>query len=269
VTILLVTGCAGPKLHPRGEYRKPPAYKDLAAAPALYSSGFFKIHRLPAGYDPTAIVTRAEAVADTIRKFLGAANRPEPGRILIFSPAEPEGKFLLKANRARHDCFGRMIRAENILVVVGAVDDPRFFTVLRHEAGHYALASMLPSKTVVPFWLDEGLATLFETGIDNQGQPLPNHERLKMLRYLVKTRFSLGLDALIKPSIPSYVNGSAYAKAYGMLAFIYQNQRPLPQALSGLATGDLTSPEWFEKNILLPGETRAVFETALKVWLKR
>lgn len=232
-----------------------------------YTSNHVALYRYPPDYHVERILDEADRTVTAIYQWLGIDESPSRVRVLIFSPDEPEGQYWLKRKRHRHNSAGSMFPGENILLVVGDPKNPRFWTVLRHEFAHYALHNMLELNTPIPFWLNEGIASLFETGLDPKGRPLPNRERLQLLQYLSKTRPSLYLKPLIKTFHLGITNGAAYARAWGIVAFLYQNNRCPTAYLKELNHTQEKPLVLFNNHILKTGETLDDFENAMRQWL--
>ena len=243
------------------------ALKALCRGTPRQTSSHIALHRCPPDYDIQRILFEGDRTVTAIYQWLGINENPVRVQVLIFSPNEPEGKYWLKREEQRLNCTGSMFPKDNILLVVGSRDNPRFWRVLRHEMTHYALHSTLEPDTPIPFWLNEGTASLFEEGIDPEGHPLPSRERLKLLQYLSQTRPSLYLKPLVKAYHPDFTNGTAYARAWGIVAFLYDTNRCPVMYLQQLNQTKETPLVLFNNYILKTGETLTDFENTMRHWL--
>jgi hypothetical protein len=199
----------------------------------LLQSAHFSIFRLPNGYDGKAILKETEETASTLLKWLNETNDWEKVAVLVYNPTEPDGKKLLtKPTDVRSGVKGLFFfPPQNTLLLVGAPENPRFWTVLRHEATHATIIHASPHS--LPFWLNEGMATLFEGGIDEQGEPRIVPERLRMAKKLASRRKGLCLKSILTKKNPDYRDGKSYAKAWSVLYFLYQTD---PQKMAFLIT---------------------------------
>ncbi|MCK5805125.1 MAG: DUF1570 domain-containing protein [Lentisphaeria bacterium] len=133
---------------------------------------------------------------------------------------------------------------EGWIVVVGDWEKTRAHTDLRHETAHQALCALTPDR-FPPFWLSEGIATLFESGADDNGRPKPNPPRRRNAARLVGWRRRIRLSGLIDRHRPAYINADAYARSWALTIHLAQNN---PHALRHFLK------VWQSKN-LSPGET--------------
>jgi len=132
-----------------------------------------------------------------------------------------------------------MFLETGVIVVQGAPDSPRLWITLRHEAAHYALRRH--AGTPPPFWLDEGLACLFEAGLSPSGEPLPSPERLALFRHLLQSRWPGAVDRLLSQSAPERADGAAYARAWAMVFYLYhQDPGRVPALVRELAASPST-----------------------------
>jgi hypothetical protein len=123
--------------------------------------------------------------------------------------------------------------AENAFARVAELEEQMFRTVVQHEVAHQLLSAFgaLPGTTSQPAWLVEGMATLFETPLQDirPGDPGVNEYRLTDFRVAASSRALipwariLSDDALFKPDNPK--SATAYAQAW-MLVYWAIRERP-------------------------------------------
>ena len=218
------------------------------SAQPLLQSSHFKLFRLPDSYDAAAILQESEQTTSILLGWLNGTNKWPKVTILVYSPDEADGRRLLKKTSTTQVKGRYFFPPQNTLLLVGDPENPRFWTVLRHEVTHAAVIHS--SSHTLPFWLNEGMATLFEKGIDKQGNPRIVSERLQMAKKLAKRRKGLRLKTVLIKENPDYQDGKAYAKAWSILYFLYQTApkktaeliisekpaSPFPFAFFGLAS---------------------------------
>ncbi|WP_041916350.1 DUF1570 domain-containing protein [Desulfocapsa sulfexigens] len=234
---------------------------------AILANDFFAIHRLPAGYNGSLILLQASRIAVSIREWLDLPPPVIPVKILIFSAKEPLGSRFLEQSRTRHQATGYYDPGKQVLVVVGEVDDPRFWTVLNHEISHAVLYSCMPGNIGLPFWFNEGVATLFEGGVENL-QPRINNERLEYMRYHIDKKRPLDIQGLILLSGSSLDNSSStYARAWAVTAYLYFCGLPVSTYVKDFPKKGASEIVRFEKSFLLPHETLDEFSTSCIQWI--
>jgi len=255
----LLAGCHGPSIDLR-------CYRHHDQWP-VDSSSAIQVQRLPSGWDSRRLVREASAVGDAVRGWLQPDGDGHKGLLCVFSPDEPEGKALLRSWREPAGSpAGRVLQYETarLIAVVGSFDDPRFWTILRHEVAHDATLAVLTGVEKPPFWLAEGIATLFEVGVETDGMPQGNPERSAMISYLLKRDGYLKLDSVLKRSEPVVQNGAAYARAWCVVRHLYRHHRevfkalattpdtiaPFPYSRFLQATGDGSPAERFEAEVM-------------------
>lgn len=203
-----------------------------------------------------------ETTVSAVRQWLHLTTPIEPVCILVLDPNQAEGKYWLSRKQPTPSATGFIVHEANMIVLIGRPDDPVFWNIVRHEAAHFVLMNACPDYSNIPFWLDEGIATLFETGLDADGRPLPNPHRLQCLHHLSRTRRSLYIKRLVSVASPRYQTGHAYARAWGIMTYLYQTQRQPVDYLHALASQG-TSMGLFEQHILAENETLMDFERAI------
>lgn len=233
-----------------------------------HHSSFFNFHRVSNTEQAKKMGRQADAIVHAVCLWLDL-RLPNPNtQIVIFSPEEPDGRRWLRNNGFGKDKAGGMARTDGTIIVVGNASDPRFWTVLRHEAAHHALRQARGSEHILPFWLDEGIACFFEMGLDSENRPLPNPERRDLLRYLARRRASLHLTSLLRTPAPKMPTGEHYARAWGVVAFLYHQNRSLQTFLQTQPSDPKRSLAHFQATLLHPDQELKDFEKALVHWLE-
>jgi len=212
-TLLLLGGCRLPASPAR---RSPEWAGDVAAFPAVRESARVSLRRLPNGMDEERLLVEAERAMDGVVGWLGPERSGE-GRVCLFvyRADEPEGVRLRNGRAAR----GVFFPDGNVMAIAGDPGDERFWDVLRHEAAHRALRRCGIEQ--LPFWLDEGTATLFETA----GACSANPRRRPMARHLAERFGGLRLAPILTKFRPRSRDGAAYAKAWSATLTLYLRHR--------------------------------------------
>ena len=259
---LILMGCHMPLI------RLPHETIDLESycqKPPCHTSAYFTWFQVPCPQQADYLIQQADDVVSAVFQWLECDRPVKPIRLLILSPHEPAAQVWLKKHSIRHEVAGQTIYADNLLVMVGDPNHPRFATVLRHEAAHFAFYGAASVQTM-PFWLSEGVACLYETGVDQNGHPRPNPERLALLRYLARTRSSLGLKNLIKKQ-HAQGNGMNYARAWGIVAYLCQTDGSVNKYLHTLRTANEKPLTLFENTFLNSDEGITAFDQAVTDWM--
>lgn len=216
------------------------------------------------GHDPEEILSESKRILKGAGAWLGLT----PGRfkILVFTPQDEEGRYFLDQSRTRHRATGLYNPGSRLVIAVGARKDPRFWEVLRHETVHALLDTGLPTGTVLPFWITEGTASLFEYGICGN-RPRTNRERRTFMTYHLATDPEyLDLSRLIRlpPQGPSA--GSDYAAAWALAAFFYEHRYPVSSYLR-LASKNGDQDRLFSRCFLNPGQSMEELSKSCTRWL--
>ncbi len=254
---MLISGCTLPLIPAKDTE----AYLDLEhylAVKPLYQRGNIYIQRLPAGFDGEKILDAAEEAIFSARQLLDGVKVKEPVYMVLFSSEEATGNALIRENRAKHQATGFYKSEKNILVVVGNTNNQRFWTIVRHEMGHTVLYETAGPDTVIPFWLNEGIAISAE--MSGLALPMKKNDRWLYIRYLFEKKEPLNFRQLIKKgnAVPS--NGSSYARSWALVRCLQLKKRPIQKYLLALAQRTNTEQELFSQELLLTGETIENFE---------
>jgi hypothetical protein len=234
---LSLSGCRSLQHPSRHEARQ---LKALTATSPILESQEVTLYRLPSAGDPARVAREVKGTAAAIEHWLGMPAELLEIGIAILSPDDPLARPWRAETNSNNGCAGRMYYHSNLLVVIGDPNSPRFWPVLRHEAAHAILHGIVGHHNIA-FWFDEGVATLFESGVDGSLMPRPNPERLALAKYLVQTRHSLGLKRILYRDTPGSATGHSYARAWACVAYLLSQGIDLrPYALAvqqGMSNG--------------------------------
>lgn len=230
----------------------------LISKPIATQQGF-ELHHLPKGYDQKKVLNEATKTAMAVQKWLNGTTTPLPVRILVFSPKSDTGQSLLINEKHTVKSTGFYHYDDNLIVVVGEANDPRLWTVLRHEVVHRVIAESHASIPP-PFWLNEGIAMLFELGIDQSGLPIVSQERRKLARYLINHGNGLNWNRLISHPKIAIPNGKDYARAWSLVSALYNEKRPLRLFLQTKKDVVRSPSDNFKHYLLDKGESIKSFE---------
>lgn len=189
----------------------------------IVESGKVQLVRNPTAASSMRLVTEAEKTIKAVQSWIPQSSQSPKVRLVIYGPDEPEGSSFLRAIGTKQRAAGFFKTADHTVLLVGDSDDPRFWTVLRHEMAHYALRAS--AKKELPFWLDEGIATYYESGVSSSGVPLENPERLRLASYHSSSRGGLRLSGLLNSHSPKYQDGLAYAQAWAVTRYLYKQHK--------------------------------------------
>jgi hypothetical protein len=206
--------------------------------------------------------------ADTIvRAVCQWLHAPLPGlhtHIVVFSPDELQDRIGPTIHGRGQNRVGGLTDQASHIMVVGDPNQVRFWTVLRHETAHCALQHAAGRPIPLPFWLDEGVACLFEMGVDSAYQPRPNPERVMLLRYLIRTQRSLRLNRFIQKPFFQQSTGQNYTRAWGIVATLYDQGRSLETYIEALPVSSDGQLAHFKNTLLDSNEDLQDFELAIK-----
>jgi hypothetical protein len=206
----------------------PPMQADWFSASPILSSERIELCRAPDGYPLQKIIQEADSILQAVGTWLGEEKSRSAVKLLVYSPEEPMGREILRLKKSRQ-AAGLFRPDTNGIVLAGDPGDPRFWTVLRHEAAHYSLRSCL--RDPPPFWLDEGVSCLFESGADENLRPEKSSEREALACHLAKKRGGFNLKNTLSSPHPAYQDGRAYAEAWAVVSCLYQNHYQATAAL--------------------------------------
>ncbi len=226
----------------------------------LVANNCFSINRLPAGIDGQQLLDQVTMIWKALHLWLAVPFPDAPVQILVFSPDEPAGKQFFFRRSSRHQAAGYYSHDSRVMVVTGAADDPGLFTVLRHEAAHAVLHYAFPQEVDIPFWVNEGVASLFEQGVRGDLIPAANSERLAYIRYMLENNEKLDFASLLASPQKKIRSAEAYARCWGMVSCLYQTKRSVGSYLNRLKEQQEDSQELFLQYLLTSGESVDDFE---------
>ena len=206
----------------------PPMQADWSSAAPLLSSERIELCRAPDGYPLQKIIQEADSILQAVGAWLGEENSRSAVKLVVYSPDEQMGREILRLEKSRR-AAGLFRPDINSIVLAGAPGDPRFWTVLRHEVAHYSLQRCLRESP--PFWLDEGVSCLFESGADENLRPEKSSEREALACHLAKKRGGFNLKNTLSSPHPAYQDGRAYAEAWAVVSYLYRNHGQATAAL--------------------------------------
>lgn len=210
----------------------PPMQADWSSAgqeaSPLLSSERIELCQAPDGYPLQKIMQEADSILQAVGAWLGEEKPRSAVKLLIYSPDEPMGREILRL-KTNKQAAGLFRPDLNSIILAGDPGDPRFWTVLRHEAAHYSLRRCL--RETPPFWLDEGVSCLFECGADENLRPGKSSEREALACHLAKKRGGFNLKNTLSSPHPAYQDGRAYAEAWAVVGYLYRNHYQATAAL--------------------------------------
>lgn len=213
----LTLGCANVRLPLWRHDPAPELIEEYCSRAPVAASPWFEVYHVPPGVDPKEVLAVADRVAKAVTDWLGAP-RPPRGRLLVFSPKESGARSLVGLRRVPHGA-GITSVDTRLIVVVAEPGSDRLLDVLCHEVAHDMLLAWLGRRPA--FWIDEGVATLFERGVDAAGRPRPSPERLALCRYLLDSGESPPLEPLVRVERPRLVTGRTYAWCWAVTSCLY------------------------------------------------
>ncbi|GEM_PF-6410710 len=226
----------------------------------LVGNDCFSINHLPAGIDGQMLLDHVTMIWKALHLWLAVPFPDDPVRILVFSPDEPEGKEFLLRSSSRHQTAGYYKHDSRVMVVTGAADDPEFLIVLRHEAAHAALRHAFPQELNIPFWLNEGVASLFEQGVTPELRPVADSERLAYILNMLENNEKLDFPGLLASPLKKIRSARVYARSWGIVSCLYREKRSVKNYLNRLKEQQEDSQELFRQILLEPGESVDDFE---------
>lgn len=173
----------------------------------------------------------AEAFSAAVKEAATTLGLPEPTRpadLVVLAPGE--GKPWV-----RHRIGGGVVVGPEgrVLLVLSAPLGEKDRWVVRHEATHWLLDQTLTSPALandrlsgLPLWLDEGLATAFETGGENAGR---KQEFVRLASPPWRARIGLRKTLDLRRGSP--ISSADYARAWAVCTYLLETD---PAALRAL-----------------------------------
>ncbi|HCD32643.1 MAG TPA: hypothetical protein DER01_09555 [Phycisphaerales bacterium] len=141
-------------------------------------------------------------------------------RLLIFSPDEPLGKQLAKEMGSSSHVAGNTEARTHTILISGYPSQEDFWATLRHELTHDAMLRHFDTvEQLPPFWLTEGMATVFEVPAYADGKPAINPKRLDRFKIICNNQ-KLNVLPLITRESNTRSSSNDYAQAWGLTYFL-------------------------------------------------
>ena len=162
-------------------------------------------------------ITQTQRAVDM---WFGDTPRQYISRLLIFSPDEPLGKRLVREMHSATHVAGNTEARTHTILVSGYPSQDSFWTTLRHELTHDAMLRHYDSPDLLPpFWITEGMATVFEVPAFADGKPDINPSRLTRLKKICDED-KIDIIPLINRPSNTRSNANDYAQAWGLTFFL-------------------------------------------------
>jgi hypothetical protein len=181
-------------------------YQDVAIDEASGLRGSRRFEQL--------VLAELETAHDRLHAMLGL-EPPRPIDVVIYDPAVFDREFAGRFRFAAAGFYHGVIRVRGDTVVGIALS-----RVLHHELVHAALDAAMPSS-VLPGWLNEGLAEWFEARA--WGKRHLSSRELAVLQHFYREGSLFSLAQLSAPSFSGFggdAAGLAYLQSYGMLEYL-------------------------------------------------
>ena len=262
-TLLALQGC-GILRHARHDAR---LLDTLTSTSPTLRAGRITLHCPHTSCDPSALIDVIETTASVVSQWLGEPAEPASICAIVLEPNDPMAHHWQREIDQNHGCTGRTYHDEGVLLLIGRASDKRFWSVLRHEVAHAVIHSLVGQRADA-LWFDEGVASLFETGVDQNLNPKPNSERLGVAQYLARTRRSLHISRLIQQNNRSLATGNTYARAWACVAYLHDHGLDPRGYLSAIQSG-IAPKSAFETHMLQPGQTLDAFDQEVTAWIQQ
>ncbi len=242
------------------------AVASLLATSPIGATQCTTLHCLPSTYEPSRVMDEIEVTGAAVLQWLAPNNERPHVHVAILAPEEPRAEYWQTHVKASHGHTGRFYHQANLLLVIGDPNQSRFWQVLRHEAAHAVLEGLVGAHDTV-FWFNEGVASLFEMGVDQALDPSLNRERRAQCTALIDGDRMPGLRTLVtRRSMPT-ASGKSYARAWACAAYLYHQKKDLGPYIQALQRG-LPNRVAFEECVLGPEQSLAEFERKVLAWLE-
>lgn len=160
------------------------------------------------------VLAELEGAHDRLRALLGL-EPPRPIDVVIYDPAVFDQHFAGLFRFSAAGFYHGVIRVRGDTVLGIALS-----RVLHHELVHAALDAAMPA-TVLPGWLNEGLAEWFEARA--AGKRHLSSQELAVLQHLYRQGALFSLAQLSEPSFVRFgadTAGVAYLQSYALLTYL-------------------------------------------------
>lgn len=236
----------------------------MSALPVT-THGQVTLHCLPETYDPSQVAHVIDTTTIAVSQWLGEPSEPIHMRVILLEPNDPMANPWQRNTEQNHGCTGRTYYREDVLLIIGHAQTARFWSVLRHEVAH-AVVHRLVGHHRIAFWFDEGVASLYEAGVDQSLQPVPNAERKTVAQYLARTRHSLHLKRLIQRDSPALADGHTYARAWAGVAYLHSQGIDPKGYVQAIQMG-LPNKTAFDTHFLLHNASLTSFDRDVTHWV--
>ncbi len=258
---LMTSGCSPSVRHSHND-----ALKSLKSASPVLATDHTTLYCLPDSCDPSRVIREIETTAAAVTQWLGPNHQLPNIHVAILHSDDPLAQGWRANTQYNHGYTGRMYYQDNLLLVIGDPAHDRFWSVLRHEVSHATVHSLIGHHTIA-FWFDEGVATLFEMGVDQAVMPKPNLERRALCQYFIQTRHALGLRRVIYTDSLPMATGNSYARAWASVAYLYHQDVDLKSYVQAVQQG-VPNKTAFNDHVLGQGVSLAALENNVISWLR-
>ena len=174
------------------------------------------------GADQQKIKDAIHQTQQAVNQWFDGQAQTYTSRLLIFTPDEPLGKQLVKEMRSGNGVAGSTEARTHTILVAGYPASKDFWLTLRHELVHDAMLRHYQSvEQLPPFWLTEGLATVFEVPANDDAKPTINADRLRRLKSL-NQHGPLNIQPLLTRIADERSGSHDYALAWGLSFYLMQ-----------------------------------------------
>jgi hypothetical protein len=173
---------------------------------------------------------------DSVRAELATATGLEfPAEPILLSLYESRQRYIAEVSQVTDNAR----RQRGVFIVrdgvtqVYSFQQPELFATLRHESTHALLHSALP---YVPLWLDEGLASYFESPHG------PDHPHIRKLRFSLRVGWRPNLKSLESRKDSADLDAGDYRHAWAWVNFLLnesdESRALLQRYLHNIAAGE-------------------------------
>jgi len=168
------------------------------------------------------VCEEAATLASALTPLLGPIPSPQNEAWVVH--LEPAGSIPDQAPRGLRDHpeWSGMVSGKRhtawVAIVSGAPDESR--RRLRHELTHVLLETAVGGGPDFPIWLQEGLPTCFEMGVDARGRPADNPKRRRQLKAFLRAYPRFRLKPFLDKPAGAPFSSNDYALAWGLVHFM-------------------------------------------------
>jgi len=168
----------------------------------------------------------AATLASALSPLLGAVPSMQNETWVV--RLEPAGSIPDQAPRGLRDRpeWSGMVNGRRhaawVAIVSGAPDESR--RRLRHELTHVFMHVTIGGGPDFPLWLQEGLPTCFEMGVDSRGRPLDNPKRRRQLKAFLRAFLRFRPASFLGRRAGTPFSSNDCAVAWGLVYFMVTEQ---------------------------------------------